>query len=153
SVCQRLQRFVAGDTDTGNGGGVRNEAAFIQFVRICSSVRVFRLEAFTSLSDAAVLAIFQFCPQIEMVQLTGHDKSHGKVSGTALKTLARTPAWAPHLRALYLHDQTHKLDAGVKVLSQPGRRCGYSQGRHWETPCPLYVPSSLSYVTLTNIVQ
>ncbi|KAJ7684448.1 hypothetical protein DFH06DRAFT_7361 [Mycena polygramma] len=117
TVCQRLQRFVAGDTDTGNGGGVRNEAAFIQFVRICSSVRVFRLEAFTSLSDATLLAIFQFCPRIEMVQLTGHDKSHGRVSGTALKTLARTPAWAPHLKALYLHDQTHKLDAGVKVLS------------------------------------
>lgn len=116
-VCRRLQRFAAGDSNTGNGGGVRNEAAFIQFVRLCSSMRVFRLEAFTSLSDATLLAIIEACPRIEMVQLTGHDKSHGKVTGAALKKLARTPSWAPNLKALYLLDQSHKLDGGVKVLS------------------------------------
>ncbi|KAJ6546840.1 hypothetical protein B0H19DRAFT_243261 [Mycena capillaripes] len=117
AVCRRLQRFAAGDTDTGNGGGVHNEAAFIQFIRICSSIRVVRLEAFTSLSDATLLAIFESCPRIEMIQLTGHDKSHGKVKVTALKTLAKTPSWAPNLKALYLNDQTHALDASVKVLS------------------------------------
>ncbi|KAJ7491111.1 hypothetical protein FB451DRAFT_1222078 [Mycena latifolia] len=116
-LCRRLQRFAAGDTDTGNGGAVRNEAAFIQFVQFCSSMRVFRLEAFTSLSDATLSAIFEACPRIEMIQLTGHDKSHGKVTGTALKKLAKTPSWAPNLQALYLLDQTHKLDASVKVLS------------------------------------
>jgi hypothetical protein len=109
--------LAAGDTDTGNGGYVRDEAAFIRFARLCSSMRVFRLEAFTSLSDATLLAIFEACPHVEMVQLTGHDKSHGKVVGSALKTLAKTPSWAPNLKALYLYDQSHKLDAGVKVLS------------------------------------
>ncbi|KAJ7118919.1 hypothetical protein C8R44DRAFT_789615 [Mycena epipterygia] len=54
---------------------------------------------------------------IEMIQLTGHDKSKGKVMGSALKKLARTPTWAPNLKALHLYDQTHKLDASVKVLS------------------------------------
>lgn len=116
-ICGRLQRFAAGDSDTGNGGAVRNEAAFIQFVRLCSSMRVFRLEASTSLSDATLSAIFEACPQIEMVQLTGHDKCKGKVTGKALKMLAKSPSWAPHLRALHLHDQDHKLDASVKVLS------------------------------------
>ncbi|KAJ7494452.1 hypothetical protein B0H11DRAFT_936915 [Mycena galericulata] len=116
-ICRRLQRFAAGDTNTGNGGGVHDEPAFIQFVRLCSSMRVFRLEAFTSLSDATLLAIFEACPRIEMVQLTGHDKSSGKVTGTALRKLARTPSWAPNLKALYLLDQTHTLDASVKALS------------------------------------
>ncbi|KAJ7778709.1 hypothetical protein DFH07DRAFT_538274 [Mycena maculata] len=80
-------------------------------------MRVFRLDAFTSLSDATLLAIFEACPRIEMVQLTGHDKSEGKVTGTALKQLARMPSWAPNLKALYLLDQTYKLTASVKALS------------------------------------
>ncbi|KAJ7771459.1 hypothetical protein B0H16DRAFT_185276 [Mycena metata] len=116
-VCQRLQRFAAGDPGTGCGGDVRNEGAFIQFVRRCSSMRVFRLEAFTTLSDATLLAIFEACPRIEMVQLTGHDKAQGRLTGSALKTLARTPAWAPRLKAMYLYDQSSKIDAGVKALS------------------------------------
>ncbi|KAJ6606323.1 hypothetical protein DFH09DRAFT_1299589 [Mycena vulgaris] len=116
-LCNRLQRFAAGDTNTGNGGGVRNEAAFIQFVQLCSSMRVFRLEAFTYLSDATLSAIFEACPSIEMIQLGGHDKSTGRVKGTALKMLAKTPSWALNLRALYLYDQTNTLDASVKVLS------------------------------------
>ncbi|KAF7353773.1 hypothetical protein MVEN_01062700 [Mycena venus] len=118
AICGRLERFTAGDTDTGCGGGVCNEAAFVQFVRLCSAMRVFRLEAFTSLSDATLLAIFEACPRIEMVQLTGHDKVHGSVSGKALKTLARTPSWAPNLKALYLYDQSHTLDSAVKALSK-----------------------------------
>ncbi|KAJ7611671.1 hypothetical protein FB45DRAFT_1118874 [Roridomyces roridus] len=101
----------------GNGGGVQDEARFTAFVRMCSSIRVFRLEAFTSLSDQTLLAIFEACPQIELIQLTGHDKSHGKVKGSALKKLARTPAWAPNLKALYLLDQGHGMNAAVKELS------------------------------------
>ncbi|KAJ7144926.1 hypothetical protein C8R43DRAFT_559887 [Mycena crocata] len=116
-ICRRLQRFTAGDSDTGVGGGVRNEAAFIQFVRLCASMRVFRLEAFNSLTDATLVAIFEACPRIEMVQLTGHDKSPGHVIGTALMQLARMPSWAPNLKALLLLDQ-HGLDASVKALSK-----------------------------------
>ncbi|KAF7359159.1 hypothetical protein MSAN_01257500 [Mycena sanguinolenta] len=78
AVCGRLLRFSAGDPNTGNGGGVRNEAAFVQFVRLCTNIRVFRLDAFTSLSDVTLLAIFEACPHIEMVQLSGHDKMRGR---------------------------------------------------------------------------
>ncbi|KAJ7184478.1 hypothetical protein C8R46DRAFT_461314 [Mycena filopes] len=116
-VCRRLQRFAAGDADTGCGYGVHNEGAFIQFVGQCSSIRVFRLEAFTSLSDATLLAIFESCPHIEMVQLTGHDKVHGRLTSGALRTLARMPTWAPRLKALYLYDQGPEIDRGVKALS------------------------------------
>ncbi|KAF7359160.1 hypothetical protein MSAN_01257600 [Mycena sanguinolenta] len=116
-VCRRLLRFAAGDPNTGNGGGVRNEAAFIQFVRLCPNIRVFRLDAFTSLSDTTLLAIFEACPHIEMVQLTGHDKVHGSVSGTALKTLARAPHLAPNLKALYLYDQSDSHQS-LKALSK-----------------------------------
>ncbi|KAJ7700892.1 hypothetical protein B0H17DRAFT_1195726 [Mycena rosella] len=80
-------------------------------------MRVCRLEAFLSLSDATLLAIFEACPRIEMVQPTAYDKVKGKVVGSALRKLAKTPAWAPNLQALYLFDQSHKLDACVKVLS------------------------------------
>ncbi|KAJ6500689.1 hypothetical protein C8R45DRAFT_978632 [Mycena sanguinolenta] len=117
AVCGRLLRFAAGDPGTGNGGGVCNEGAFIQFVRLCSNIRVFRIEAFTSLSDATLLAIFEACPHIEMVQLSGHDKRHGGVNGTALTALARAPHLAPNLKALYLYDQSDSFES-VQALSK-----------------------------------
>ena len=78
-------------------------------------MRVFYLEAFTGLSDKTLLAIFDFCPRIEKVHLSGFDKVPGQVHGSALRALAQDPALAPHLRELVLLDQHVQH---VKALSQ-----------------------------------
>ncbi|KAJ6620379.1 hypothetical protein B0H10DRAFT_2022652 [Mycena sp. CBHHK59/15] len=106
ALCRRLERFSAGDSDTGHGHAVQNEAAFIRFVELCSSLCVLRLEAFTRLTDATLLAVFAACPRIESVHLSGNDKVRGGVVGTALKTLAQTPYLAPALKSLALYDQS-----------------------------------------------
>ncbi|KAK7035860.1 hypothetical protein R3P38DRAFT_2909401 [Favolaschia claudopus] len=90
AVCRRLQRFTAGDSNTGCGRGVWDEDVFIRF----------------------------HWPNIEMICLTGHDKVHGNVSGTALKTLASRPYLAPKLKSLSLIDQQTGVQSGVKVLSR-----------------------------------
>ncbi|KAJ7272901.1 hypothetical protein C8J57DRAFT_261774 [Mycena rebaudengoi] len=80
-------------------------------------MRVFRLEAFTWLGDATLLAIFESCPRIETVHLSGNDKVSGKVSTKALNKLAQTPTLAPTLKSLVLYDQ-RGLDRSVKALSK-----------------------------------
>ncbi|KAK7024017.1 hypothetical protein R3P38DRAFT_2955892 [Favolaschia claudopus] len=117
AICRRIQRFTAGDSDTGCGSGV-GEEVFVRFVKLCSTMRVFRLDSFTSLSDASLLTIFEHCPNIEMICLAGNDKVHGNVSGTALKTLASRPYLAPKLKSLSLIDQQTGVQSGVKVLSR-----------------------------------
>ena len=118
SLCARLQRFSAGDSDTGHGGSVTNEAAFTKFIERCPSLKVVRLEAFTRLTDKTLLAILQTCKGIEKIHLSGNDKIPGGLKGTALQTLGDQPSLAPSLRCLELWDQPYELRKIIKVVSK-----------------------------------
>ena len=118
SLCARLQRFSAGDSDTGHGGSVTNEAAFIKFIERCPSLKVVRLEELARLTDKTLLTILRTCKGIEKIHLSGNDKIPGGLKGTALQALVDQPSSGSFLRCLELWDQPYELTKIVKSVSK-----------------------------------
>jgi hypothetical protein len=101
---------VTYDSKGMNKATVTNEDV-IRLARMCPNLCFVQLQGAESLSDDAVQAFFQFCPELSYLEVTG--KSHGdcvKLDGTCLMMLGENSNWAPKLKKLRLADQNNKKD-------------------------------------------
>jgi hypothetical protein len=100
-----LKKITFGDTDTGNGGQVSDEA-IERFAKAAPQLEKAVFNAATRLTDSCLLALTTFCPRIYPITITGHDKRRGGIKGDILVHLTATKTLAPHLRKLNLTDQS-----------------------------------------------
>jgi hypothetical protein len=103
-----------------NKATVTNEDV-IRLARMCPNLRFVQLQGAESLSDDAVQALFQFCPGLSHLEITGKSRSDSvKLDGTCLAMLGENSNWAPKLKTLRLADQSNKKDfmKAMRALSK-----------------------------------
>ena len=77
------------------------------------------LESSIDLTDRAMLSLVNYCPQLQCLTMSGHDKGKGHLKGSVLDDLRQHPCLGKKLKQLYLADQGHGVAFGkaVKQLS------------------------------------
>lgn len=120
----QLEAIELGDSETGKGSRLRDDAV-IQLARSCPGLIHVSLAGTRFLTDTSLSAIFDSCPHIRYLSITGNDRCTGSIDGASLEALAEKPALAPALVKLRLTDQKtcdKRLDKAYKLLSS-ARKC------------------------------
>jgi hypothetical protein len=86
------------------------------------------MDSARDLTDAALSAICQNCPNIEYISIDGNDKCKGHIGGTALDMLRADKKLAKGLQVLHLVDQSSCLDKAVKALSKARKKLEITVG-------------------------
>lgn len=63
------------------------------------------LKAATGLKDPSLLALVTKCPHLQYIQISGNDKVHGSVKGSALEAMREDASLGSQLQKLHLTDQ------------------------------------------------
>lgn len=100
-----LEWLELGDSGTGHGGHLTNEAVQ-EFLFEAPKLRVLKLDACNALSDITLIRALEYCPSLELVRVTGHDKSPGNIRGPALHALKTRLNLGINLKELVLVDQS-----------------------------------------------
>ncbi|KAK2020814.1 hypothetical protein LX32DRAFT_289713 [Colletotrichum zoysiae] len=111
-VCEKIAQFVFVYEDVGYGARNNAEAvtddAVASLATSCPKLKKVQLEATSHVADGGLLALFQNCPDLASVEVTGATRSVGdSLSGSALDGLREHPEWAPKLKKLILGETEH----------------------------------------------
>lgn len=106
-VCGNLTDFIFffGDTSYGayNGANDMTDEAVVRLAKSCPKLKKIQLQCVPGLTDGALLAFFQHCPNVTSLEISGSSGGGGlDFSGAALDALREQPGWVPSLKKLIL---------------------------------------------------
>ena len=104
AYCHSLHQFECGDTDSGNGACL-TDASIARLAEACPNLVHVSLKAATGLKDSSLLALVTRCPRLQYVQISGNDKVHGTVKGSALEAMRDDAGLGSKLQKLRVTDQ------------------------------------------------
>lgn len=118
ALCDSLQEFRSGDSETGNGAWL-TDTAVVNLAATCPNLIHVGLEASKGLTDTSLIAFFRNCPNIRYIAITGNDKNSGSVQGPALDELRENSDWGKKLERISVTDQCgdKKLLDSIESLS------------------------------------
>jgi hypothetical protein len=134
SFSHQLEVIELGDSETGKGSRVR-DGAVIQLAKACPGLVHMSLAGTRFLTDASLSAIFDNCPHIRYLSITGNDRCTEDINGVSLEALAKNSALVPALGKLRLTDQetcNQTLDKACKSLSSARKRLAIEVGNTHE---------------------
>ncbi|KAJ4210814.1 hypothetical protein NW759_013116 [Fusarium solani] len=73
-------------------------------MRACPKLRRIELQAATEVGEDALLALFENCPVLTYLELSGISRGNN-ITGTSLDALRESPEWAPKLKTLILGEK------------------------------------------------
>ncbi|UPK93107.1 hypothetical protein LCI18_004042 [Fusarium solani-melongenae] len=111
-ICGSLWKFIFEYTDVTYGA--KNKAklttqAVVRLAKACPKLRRIELQAATQVGEDALLALFENCPALTYLELSGISSGNG-ITGTSLDALRENPEWAPKLKMLILGEQGHNKE-------------------------------------------
>ena len=107
------------------------DGAVTQLAKACPGLIHMSLAGTRFLSDTSLSAIFDNCPYVRYVSITGNDRCTGDINGVSLEALAKNSALVPALVKLRLTDQktcNKNLDKAYKSLSSARKRLAIEVG-------------------------
>ena len=102
-LCKQIVVLELGSTDSGCGSDITDKLLYYIAQR-CPMLRKLRLESAREVTDDAVLQVMNHCQHLEFLEVSGNDKSSGRVSDRCVKALFNDNV-LPNLKVLCLTDQ------------------------------------------------
>lgn len=109
-ICGSLWKFIFEYTDVSydakNSAKLTTQAV-VRPAKACPKLRRVELPAATEVGEDALLALFEHCPALTYLELSGSSRgSRGNgITGTSLDALRENPEWAPKLKTLILGEK------------------------------------------------
>ncbi|KAL8290352.1 hypothetical protein RQP46_002610 [Phenoliferia psychrophenolica] len=110
-LTQHLETLRAGSSDTGNGGRV-SDAALLELIPHLQAITSLDLGAFNQITGV-IFPSLATLPFLATLSLTGHDRSHGRVTSKSILDLKASKS----LRKATFYDQSIN-DKDAKALSK-----------------------------------
>ncbi|KAI9695592.1 MAG: hypothetical protein M1820_008517 [Bogoriella megaspora] len=124
-VCEKLWAFIFEyvdvDHDSNNDAMSLTDEAVVRLARACPNLRTVRIPGTYHLADDSLLAFFEFCPKLTLVELTRNVHNfvgQAKVSGRSLEKLRENPEWGPKLKKLSVPDGDAQFLKTVRALTK-----------------------------------
>jgi hypothetical protein len=70
------------------------------FAHACPNLTKVRLRGTCGLGDAALLAFFEHCPKLQVLEITAGSRSDAKITGSAFDTICQNPCWGAKVKQL-----------------------------------------------------
>ncbi|RSL91514.1 hypothetical protein CEP51_000149 [Fusarium floridanum] len=111
-VCGGLWQFIFEYTDVSydakNSAELTTQVV-VRLAKACPKLRRIELQAATEVGEDALLALFENCPALTYIELSG--LGHGNdITGSSLDALRENPEWAPKLKTLVLGERDEKKE-------------------------------------------
>ncbi|KAL8830058.1 MAG: hypothetical protein Q9191_001651 [Dirinaria sp. TL-2023a] len=106
NVCGKLTDFIFEYKDTSydahNSASSLTDQAVVRLAKACPKLKKVQLQAADSLTDQPLLAFFEHCLNLTLLEITGTSRSSNNVEGSSLEALRQNPSWVPSLKTLLL---------------------------------------------------
>ncbi|KAI4263202.1 MAG: hypothetical protein L6R42_001642 [Xanthoria sp. 1 TBL-2021] len=130
ALCQSIQHLESGDSDTGRGNKITDQAVTKLAAALPNLLRV-SLSGATRLSDKSLLVFFTHCPDLRHISIGGNDRVSGSVKGPALNALREQPNLSKKPDTLRLANQpeyNQKFNTAIKKVSAARKKLAIQVG-------------------------
>ncbi|WAO93580.1 Hypothetical protein NCS54_01113100 [Fusarium falciforme] len=111
-VCGSLWRFIFEYKDVrydAKNSAKLTTQVVVRLAKACPKLRRIELQAATEVGEDALLALFENCPALTYLELSGISLGND-ITGTSLDALRENPEWAPKLKTLILREKDDKKE-------------------------------------------
>lgn len=120
-VCHGLKSFIFNYSDVSydakNDADSLTDAAVVAFAQACPNLTKVQIQGIYKQGNDSVIAFFEHCPKLKHLEITGKSDN---VNARVFDVIVQNPAWAPQMKQLLLTDKNDEK-AYMKAMRELSR--------------------------------